>query len=185
MLRFFKPLFVFAICLFTAAPSFALDVGAASEMVSRYRVSRGLGRVKLDAGLNAMARLQANAMAAKDILSHDAAGSFRSRMAKYSVDAMRAAENIAYGSTTFEGSLRQWQRSPGHNVNLLMPSATRFGVAAAISRSGRIYWAMVVASDPPPRELAGPYALPQTRRAIRTQEGASMIMPFNLFGGSE
>lgn len=117
-----------------------------SELISNYRASHGLGRVKADSALNRIAQEQASAMAARDVLEHDLAGSFSSRMASSSSG--RAAENIAYGHASFPKTLDQWIRSSGHRKNLLLQGASRVGVASATSaKTGRTYWAMVIAGD--------------------------------------
>ncbi len=60
----------------------------------------------------------------------------------------RAAENIAYGYDGFPKTLDQWINSSGHRKNLLLPGATRVGVASVKSaKTGRMYWAMVIAGD--------------------------------------
>ena len=60
----------------------------------------------------------------------------------------RAAENIAYGYDSFPKTLDQWINSSGHRKNLLLPGATRVGVASVKSaKTGRMYWAMVIAGD--------------------------------------
>ncbi|MDQ9782457.1 CAP domain-containing protein, partial [Serratia marcescens] len=59
-----------------------------------------------------------------------------------------AAENIAYGYDNFDKTLGQWINSPGHRKNLLLPKATKVGIASARNASGkRTYWAMVIAGD--------------------------------------
>lgn len=127
------------------APSAAL-AESPSEMISSYRASHGLGRVTRDGALDRIAQTQASAMAARDVLEHDLAGSFSSRMASSSSG--RAAENIAYGHAGFPKTLDQWIRSSGHRKNLLMRGASRVGVASATSaKTGRTYWAMVIAGD--------------------------------------
>ena len=58
------------------------------------------------------------------------------------------AENIAYGYDNFDKTLGQWINSPGHRKNLLLPKATKVGIASARNASGkRTYWAMVIAGD--------------------------------------
>ena len=127
------------------SPSAALSASP-TELISNYRVSQGLGRVTADSTLNRIAQEQAKAMAARDVLDHAVAGSFSSRMASSSSG--RAAENIAYGHDSFTKTLDQWIRSSGHRKNLLMQGASRVGVASAKSaKSGRTYWAMVIAGD--------------------------------------
>ena len=85
-------------------------------------------------------------MAAKDQLDHDVLGRFNSRVGP--AGAGRAAENIAYGYDSFPKTLDQWINSSGHRKNLLLPGATRVGVASVKSaKTGRMYWAMVIAGD--------------------------------------
>jgi uncharacterized protein YkwD len=124
---------------------------SAAELISNFRLKHGEVRVTSDATLNRIALEQARAMAAKENLSHEALGSFTSRIAPSR--AGRAAENIAYGYDNFEKTLDQWINSTEHRKNLLLPKATRIGVASAKDASGRrTYWAMEIAGDyePPP-----------------------------------
>jgi Cysteine-rich secretory protein family len=126
-------------------PSAALSASPI-ELISNFRVSRGLGRVTTDSTLNRIAQEQATAMAARDVLDHDVVRSFNSRIA--SSQSGRAAENIAYGHENFTKTLDQWIHSSGHRKNLLMQGASRVGVASAkSSKTGRTYWAMVIAGE--------------------------------------
>ncbi len=117
---------------------------APAEMISHFRSAHGEGRVTLDSTLNRIAQAQATAMASKDVLDHNVLGSFNSRVA--SAGAGRAAENIAFGNTSFAKTLDQWIESSGHRKNLLMHDASKVGVAHAESATThRTYWAMVIA----------------------------------------
>ena len=99
-----------------------------------------------DATLTRIAHDQAAAMAAKDQLDHSVLGRFNARVDP--AGAGRAAENIAYGYDNFPKTLDQWINSSGHRRNLLLPNATRVGVASVkSSKTGRMYWAMVIAGD--------------------------------------
>jgi hypothetical protein len=81
-------------------------------------------------------------------------GAFSRRVAP--AGAGRAAENIAYGYTSFDKTLGQWIDSSGHRRNLLLPKATRVGIASARNASGkRTYWAMVIAGDYEPKPGKG------------------------------
>lgn len=134
-------LLLIGICNSSAALS-----ASPTELISSYRVSQGLGRVTADSTLGRLARQQAAAMAARDVLDHDVIGSFSSRMA--SSRSGRAAENIAWGHDSFSKTLGQWIRSSGHRRNLLMQKASRVGVASARSaRTGRTYWVMIIAGE--------------------------------------
>lgn len=98
----------------------------------------------IDPILNRIAREQAAAMAARDVLDHGVLGPFSMRVA--SSGSRGAAENIAFGYDTFPKTLDQWIGSSGHRSNLLLHGASRVGVASAKnSKSGRTYWAMIIA----------------------------------------
>ncbi len=57
----------------------------------------------------------------------------------------QAAENIAFGYDSFPKTLDQWIDSPEHRKNLLLPGASKVGVASAKSpTTKRTYWAMVI-----------------------------------------
>jgi uncharacterized protein YkwD len=117
-----------------------------AAMISQYRQAHGLPAVRSDAELTAVAQRQAQAMAARKLLDHDAAGPFASRIA--GAHASSAAENIAMGTKSWAETLKIWQASSGHNVNLLLPGATRVGVAVA-SAGKTSYWAMVIGNEEP------------------------------------
>jgi uncharacterized protein YkwD len=116
-----------------------------AEMISRYRREHGLSAVKIDPQLTAIAERQAKAMAASGVMDHSVAGSFASRMS--SVHTGMAAENIAAGTKTWAETFRMWQKSPGHNANLLQSKADIIGIAVASNDQTRykVYWAMVIA----------------------------------------
>src|SRR5882762_1760748 len=136
--------------LLLATPVMAAESPA--ELISSYRLKHGEVRVVRDATLDRIALEQARAMAAKDDLSHEVLGPFTRRIAP--AGAGRAAENIAYGYESFQKTLGQWVDSSGHRKNLLLPNASRVGVASATDPSGkRTYWAMVIAT--PTRDALG------------------------------
>lgn len=118
------------------------EASAAAALISRYRAAHGLGPVKVDSKLTAAARHQAQAAAQTGSLSH---GDFPGRMAAFGIRG-QAAENLSAGLDALEQVIAQWQGSSGHNANLLLPSATRIGIARA-DGSGmyRSYWALVLA----------------------------------------
>jgi hypothetical protein len=134
--------------LLLAAPVMAAE--APAELISSYRLKHGEVRVVRDATLDRIAREQAQAMAAKDTLSHEVLGAFSRRVAP--AQAGRAAENIAYGYESFDKTLGQWIDSSEHRKNLLLHNASRVGIASAKDASGkRTYWAMVIAGDYEPK----------------------------------
>jgi hypothetical protein len=136
-------LFGLLVCLVAGSRTAAANP---AQLISDFRLRHGEKRVTLDATLTRIAHDQAQAMAAKDQLDHNVLGHFNSRMSPAA--AGRAAENIAYGYEGFPKTLDQWINSSGHRKNLLLPGATRVGVASVKSaKTGRTYWAMVIAGD--------------------------------------
>jgi uncharacterized protein YkwD len=136
--------------ILNAVASVHVDPAAATAMLSAYRASRGLGPVRLDPALTAMAQRQADAMVAANALSHDVAGGFASRLAAAGVDTTEAGENLGGGYYSTEEALAGWRGSAEHDANLLMPRATRFGIAVAKDARTQhwVYWAMEVAAEP-------------------------------------
>ena len=134
--------------LLLAGPALAAESPA--ELISSFRLKNGEVRVVRDPTLDRIAMEQAQAMAAKGILSHEVLGSFTRRVEP--ARAGRAAENIAFGYDSFEKTLGQWINSSGHRKNLLLHNASRVGVASAKDASGkRTYWAMLIAGDYEPK----------------------------------
>ena len=127
-----------------------VDPAAAAAMLTAYRASRGLGPVRLDPALTAMAQRQADAMVAANRLSHEVAGDFTARLLGAGIDTPRAAENIGGGYYSTAEAFAGWRDSPAHNANLLIPEATRFGIALAKDAHTelRAYWAMELAAEP-------------------------------------
>jgi hypothetical protein len=149
-----RRLLVVALCVVLPAGTAVADP---AQLISDFRLKHGEKRVTLDGALTRIAHDQAQAMASKDVLDHDVLGRFTTRVAP--AGAGRAAENIAYGYESFPKTLDQWINSSGHRKNLLLPGATRVGVANVKSaKTGRTYWAMVIAGDyerPAPRPAKG------------------------------
>ena len=140
-----KPALHLFLSLVLLTPGIA-QAASPAEMISDYRLAHGERRVILDPTLSRIAREQADAMAAKDALSHEVLGGFSKRVSP--AGAGRAAENIAYGYDSFPKTLNQWIESSEHRKNLLLHDASRIGVGSAkSSTTGRIYWAMEIAGD--------------------------------------
>ena len=91
-------------------------------------------------------------MKARNLLSHDVAGAFPTRLAESRVDTWKAAENIGGGYMSLGEAMAGWRESPAHDANLLLPEATRFGIAIAKNPDTQygVYWAMEVAAEPAP-----------------------------------
>jgi uncharacterized protein YkwD len=126
------------------------------ELVNQFRARGGTcGNATLppapplvaNAALGRAARGHSTDMAQNDYFDHT------SRDGRSPADRAQAAgyrsrfvgENIAAGSATAEGTMRQWVESPGHCVNMLSREYTVLGVGHAVtSRSGmQDYWTQV------------------------------------------
>ncbi|QEL25888.1 CAP domain-containing protein [Bosea sp. F3-2] len=141
----------------------SLDPAQAGRILNTYRASNGLGPVRPDPRLMAMAQRQADAMVAANALSHDAGGNFTARIHAAGVDAARAAENLGGGYFSVEEAFDGWRKSPGHDANLRLKEVTRYGIALSKDprTSYRAWWVLVVAAEPEVRremaaEGAGP-----------------------------
>jgi uncharacterized protein YkwD len=112
-----------------------------AALISAFRHQHGEESVAISPALTRIAQEQANAMAMRDSLDHNALAPFSIRIGRSRFS--RAAENIAYGHADFAGTLNQWANSAGHRANLLLHGAKWIGVAHA-QNGHRIYWAMVI-----------------------------------------
>src|SRR5262249_39250475 len=110
-------------------------------LISAFRHQHGEDSVVIGAALTSVAQEQANAMAMRDSLDHNALGPFLSRIGRSGFN--RSAENIAYGYADFASTLKQGINSARHRANLLLHGAKWIGVAHA-QNGHRIYWAMVI-----------------------------------------
>ena len=123
-----------------------VDVDAARRAIAAYRAAHGLGAVEVDPALTRVAQRQADAMARADTLSHTLAGDLSSRVAAEGLRRGAEAENVSAGYPSFARALLGWQRSPGHDANLLYRPVRRIGIAAASAPGTRFktYWALVL-----------------------------------------
>jgi uncharacterized protein YkwD len=125
-----------------------VDAAAAASMISDYRRRSGLPAVELDPTLQRIAQDQARSMAAVDKLTHDPGGrGFTQRLRAANYDAARAAENVGAGYRTLAEAFSGWRDSPSHNANMLLPGATKMGIATAYAPGSKykVFWAFVVA----------------------------------------
>jgi len=130
-----------------AQPDAVLDVNAAQAMISSYRSSNGLPPVTLDPELTRLATEQAQAMAAKDKMDHDAKKPFEERIRKSGFDAAVAVENIAAGYHTIAEAISGWRDSPQHRANMLNANVTRMGIATVYAPKSKykVFWALILA----------------------------------------
>ena len=123
-----------------------LDPNDVRARISSYRAAHNLSAVTIDPALMALAQSQANAMASANHLSHEIAGSLDHRLNLARHAKGYAVENVSAGYTTADAALAGWQRSPGHNANLLDGKMRKMGIAAADAPGTRFktYWAFMM-----------------------------------------
>ena len=124
-----------------------LDAAAAASMISGYRTNNGLPAVTLDPKLTYLAEAQAEIMARRDKLDHDAGKPFVLRLRASGYDAKTAAENIGAGYHTLAEAFSGWRDSGPHRANMLLKGATRMGIAAIYTPGSKykVYWALILA----------------------------------------
>jgi uncharacterized protein YkwD len=131
-----------------AQPGKEVNVTAATSLFSDYRRSKGLPAVEPDERLVAAAREQVRRMIAADKVTHDPGGrGFIQRLKASGFNAATSAENVSAGYHTLAEAFSGWRDSPGHNKNMLLPGATRFGIASAYTPKSkyRVFWALILA----------------------------------------
>jgi uncharacterized protein YkwD len=125
-----------------------VNTAAAASMISDYRRANGLAAVEFDPTLTRMAEDHARAMAKADKVTHDPGGrGLKQRLQAVSFNAKVAAENVGAGYQTLAEAFSGWRDSPSHNKNMLMPAATKMGIATAYAPKSKykVYWALVLA----------------------------------------
>jgi len=144
-----------------SAPGSEVDSQAAASMISAYRANNGRGPLTIDPVLTQIAKAHATEMARKTKVGHDVgSGNLDTRARAAGYRYARIAENVAGGYQTLAEAFSGWRDSPDHKKNMLMPQATRMGIAVAQApgHKYKVFWAMVVAEpDTTPAEVvAGP-----------------------------
>ena len=102
-----------------------------------FRAAHGLSQLRTDGALAALASEHSADMARRESLDHD--GFMTSRGPRGA-----RAENVAYGCKEPACVIQQWVNSSGHRKNMLIPNLSRYGLASAVSPSGRTYWTLLV-----------------------------------------
>jgi uncharacterized protein YkwD len=131
-----------------AEPGTELDASAAQSMISGYRQNNGLSAVELDPILMRIAQEQAQAMAARDKLDRGTGRNVTGRVKASGFEAKVAAENIGAGYHTLAEAFSGWRDSPSHRGNMLLPGATRMGIAAVYTPSSKykVFWSLILAA---------------------------------------
>ena len=136
-----RGLFALLTLLAFALPAQAMDLNS-------YRAKNGRAALRYDASLAGMAAFHARNLAARGALDH---AGFKTERGPLGA----AAENVSYGCDDEACAILQWARSAPHRANMLRGDVTTYGLASAVSASGRRYWVM---------ELGGAIPVVRTRK---------------------
>jgi uncharacterized protein YkwD len=109
----------------------SLNAQRARDLVNAYRKTKGLKPLALDAQLTAAAKAHAKDLAKWDRISHYGSDGSNpwDRVKRTGYNAKVAAENVGTGQASIEEVLKGWQKSPGHDRNLLMTDVEHMGIA--------------------------------------------------------
>jgi uncharacterized protein YkwD len=138
------------LCLFTGLTSFAPNNNSALvddvlSQTNKFRKSKGLSALIINAELNAIAQKHSANMAAGKVSFGHSGFSKRNKETKKLIPSIyRFAENVAYGATSGKEVVTDWKNSPPHRKNML----GRFkyiGIGIAKDRRGRIYYTQIFA----------------------------------------
>lgn len=126
-----------------------LDFDKALSDLNAYRTSKGLIPLTYDDRLNRASEVHARDLANAGIISHtgtDGSG-HGDRVQRQGYYFSIAGENVATGQMSWEDVFDAWQKSPGHNENLLRNDVSEFGLALVYEpkTAYSTYWAMLVA----------------------------------------
>ena len=131
---------------------------SATDLVSltnRQRAGLGLLALRTDPDLMAIARDRANVMALNDVMSHTEPSGQKvfSRLTSAGLTWFAAGEIIAWNNYPTEPlsvaeSIRAWMASPGHHAIMVSTGYNYVGYGAAVSASGKRYYAGVFAKEP-------------------------------------
>lgn len=183
-----------AMALASAIPVTLAHADDMAAVLTKYRRAHGLSAVKTDPQLTAIARRQAQAMAATGVMDHSIAAPFSSRIS--GVHTRMASENIAAGTKSWGATFRIWQQSSGHNANLLQSRANSVGVAMVRNEKTKYktFWAMVIAdkiTDEKPKKGKSAKGRSAKKNGLRVEAHAqprddNMITgSFSTFGTTE
>jgi len=100
-----------------------------------FRAAHGRSELRSDSNLAALALGHAQDMARREQMDHSGFMTQRG-------PAGARAENVAYGCDDSPCVIRQWVNSSGHRANMLLPDIGSYGLASAVSKTGRRYWAL-------------------------------------------
>ncbi|WP_232842049.1 CAP domain-containing protein [Terrimesophilobacter mesophilus] len=164
----------------TAAPASAAGENTILTLINRDRAAVGLGPLKFNAAINAVALAWAKTMAANDSMVHNPDYS-----SQIPTGWTRAGENIARGFPTPEAVHDAWMHSTGHRANILgdytdvgIAFITVDGTTWAVEDFAK-YGTTSAPATPKPKKPPAPSspARPSTQDWSLTQQGSPSSTP--------
>lgn len=131
-----------ATCPETTAAENAAGVAA----TNRVRRAKGLAPLTPDPVLALAAARHACDMAQRGRMTHAGTSTKGPAMRVKALGYRPAltAENIAAGPFSLDRVLGEWNRSPGHLANILIPQTRQYGIGHAVAADGKtVFWAAV------------------------------------------
>jgi uncharacterized protein YkwD len=127
-----------------------LDPDKARDLINGYRRSKGLRPLKLNAMLTEAAKAHSRDLAKWDRISHFGSDGSNpwDRVKRAGYNAKLAAENVGTGQASIEEVIKGWQKSPGHDKNLLLGDAEHMGIALVQDprTEFKTFWTLVIAA---------------------------------------
>ena len=128
-----------------------LNPERARELINAYRKEKGLKPLKLNAQLTDAAKAHSRDLAKWDRISHFGSDGSNpwDRVKRAGYNAKLAAENVGTGQVTIEEVVKGWQKSPGHDKNLLLGDAEHMGIALVQDprTEFKTFWTLVIGSS--------------------------------------
>ncbi len=125
-----------------------LDLEKARKLINNYRKTRGLKTLQVDVQLTDAAKAHSRDLARWDRISHYGSDGSNpwDRVKRTGYNAKLAAENVGTGQNSIEEVFKGWQKSPGHNKNLLLADARQMGIALVYDPNTefKTFWTLVI-----------------------------------------
>ena len=116
------------------------------DLINAQRTKNGLSALKVDSGVQNVARIKAQDMVDNNYFSHNSPiyGSPFEMLNKFKVSYKTAGENIA-GNSSNSAAVTAWMNSSGHKANILNSSFNYTGIGAVKSaKYGKVYVQMFI-----------------------------------------
>jgi uncharacterized protein YkwD len=123
---------------------------AVADLTNVERTRAGLAALSVNARLNTAAQLQADQLAALQVLEHEVPNGLYptplDRLGAAGYQWQAYGENLASGYPSASGAMTGWMNSAGHRANILNSTFSDIGTAYVVDATGRPYYVQVFGS---------------------------------------